>query len=76
MQGFRQKIGMLVVAGVMTFGIAGCETGIEEGMIEGESPQAAAARAARSAAAAQAAAERAEAAAARAERIFQQSMQK
>lgn len=80
MQGFRRKIGMLVVAGVMAVGMTGCETGMEEGGMttadSASAAQAAAERSARSAAAAQAAAEAAQAAAERAERMFQQSMQK
>jgi hypothetical protein len=79
MQGFKQKIGMLAVAGALAVGMAGCETMEEGGMTSSDSAsaaQAAAERSARSAAAAQAAAEAAQAAAERAERMFQQSMQK
>ena len=79
MQGFRQKIGMLVVAGVMAVGMTGCETGLEGGGLTTDSAsaaQAAAERSARSAAAAQAAAEAAQAAAERTERMFQQHIQK
>ena len=80
MRGIKQKIGMLVVAGVMAIGLAGCETGMEgDSMATSDSAsaaQAAAERSARSAAAAQAAAEAAQAAAERTERMFQQHIQK
>lgn len=78
MSDFRHKLGILVVAGAMALGVAGCES--DSGMMmesdAASAAQAAAERSARSAAAAQAAAEAAQAAAERAERMFQQSMQK
>ncbi len=80
MQGLMKKMSMLVAAGVLTIGMAGCETGMEGDSMAGadsaSAAQAAAERSARSAAAAQAAAEAAQAAAERTERMFQQHVQK
>ena len=77
MNNVARKFGMLLVIGAMAIGVAACETmSDEDAMMASDAAEAAAERAARSAAAAQAAAEAAAASAERAERMFQQSMEK
>ncbi len=80
MNNVARKFGMLFVIGAMTIGVAACETMGDDAMMASDASvaaaEAAAESAARSAAAAQAAAEAAAASAERAERMFQQSMEK